>query len=282
MERSGPLERRRRSAVLSALLLAALVGCSSGGGTPAPTPEPPVASVAPADLTVFAAASLKEAFAELGAAYEAANPGTKLTFSFDASSALETQIEQGAPADVFASADLRNPQKLVDGGFAAGTVTDFAANRLTVIVPAGNPAGLASPLDLARAGVKVVAAGDDVPISKYADELLAALARQPGYPSDFAGRVRANVVSKEDNVSAVVAKIALGEGDGAIVYATDARGSTDVTELAVPDAANVSATYGAVAVKASRNPDAAAAFVAWLAGPDGRAILARSGFLPSP
>jgi molybdate transport system substrate-binding protein len=272
------LRRSHPAPILSALLSAALAGCAVGPGSGPSSPGTPI----PANLTVFAAASLKDVFAELGGAYEAANPGARLTFSFDASSALEAQIEQGAPADVFASADLANAQKLVDAGLAAGTVTVFAANRLTVIVPTGDPAGLDSPLDLARPGVKVVAAGDAVPITKYADRLLAALASQPGYPIDFAARVRANVVSREDNVAAVVAKIELGEGDGAIVYATDAREASGVTELAVPDSANVSAAYGAVVVGPSRSAGPAAAFVAWLAGPGGSALLARHGFLPPP
>jgi molybdate transport system substrate-binding protein len=288
------LDRRLRSALLSALLAATVVGCSDGGDAPTLATAPSAATAAPSGarsgvpssapslLTVFAAASLKKAFTELGSVYPATHPGTRLTFSFDASSALEAQIEQGAPADVFASADVKNPQKLVDGGFASGRVTHFAANRLAVIVPTGNPAGIASPLDLARAGVKVVAAGDDVPITKYADRLLDDLAGQPGYPADFAARVRANIVSREDNVSAVVAKIELGEGDAAIVYVTDAKGTAKVTSLAVPDAANVPAIYGAVVVRASRNAAAGAAFVAWLAGPDGQAILARFGFLAPP
>jgi molybdate transport system substrate-binding protein len=180
---------------------------------------------------------------------------------------------------VFASADTKNPQKLIDGGFATGTVTTFAGNTLTVIVPTANPAGISSPLDLAKTGVKVVAAGDAVPITKYAAMLLANLAKQSGYPADFAARVTANIVSKEDNVAAVVAKIELGEGDAAIVYVTDAKSSTKVTPVTVPPAANVPATYGSVAVKASKSPDAAAAFIAWLAGPDGQAILAKYGFL---
>lgn len=287
------MSARNRSVALSIVLAGLLAGCSGPGLTvasstasPTTSPAAPVAPSSdpsggtPVSLTVFAAASLKQAFTDIGTAYEASDPGTRVTFSFDASSALETQIEQGAPADVFASADTKNPQKLIDGGFAAGSMTVFAANLLTVIVPSSNPAGVSSPADLARSGLKVVAAGDDVPITRYANQLLANLARQTGYPTDFAARVTANIVSKEDNVAAVVAKIELGEGDAAIVYATDARSSTKVATVAVPDAANVRASYGAVAVKASRNAAAAAAFIAWLAGPDGQAILARSGFLP--
>jgi molybdate transport system substrate-binding protein len=212
-------------------------------------------------------------------AYEAANPGTTLSISTDSSSALETKIEQGAPADVFLSADTANPQKLVDKGLAAGAVTKFAGNLLTVIVPMANPAGIQTPADLARPGIKVVAAGDAVPITKYAAQLVANLATQPGYPADFVASYTANIVSREDNVAAVVAKIELGEGDAGIVYVTDAKTSTKVTTVAVPDAANVPATYGGVVVKASPNVAPAQAFLAWLAGPDGQSILASFGFL---
>ena len=117
-------------------------------------------------------------------------PGLTLTISTDSSSALETQIEQGAPADVFLSADTTNPQKLVDAGLADGAAVTFAGNKLTVIVPADNPAGIASPADLAKPGIKVIAAGDEVPITKYATQLVANLAKEPGYPADFVGRLR--------------------------------------------------------------------------------------------
>jgi molybdate transport system substrate-binding protein len=263
-----------------------LTACAAGNGAGSSAAtlrqSAGASSVAPTALTVFAAASLKKSFAGVESAYRAVDPAVTLSFSFDASSALETQIEQGAPADVLASADTSNPQKLVDGGFAAGPTTSFAANRLTVIVPTANPAGVSSPLDLARPGLTVVAAGDNVPITKYANQLVDNLAKQAGYPADYAARVKANVVSKEDNVAAVVSKIELGEGDAAIVYVTDAQNSIKVSPIAVPDQANVSATYSAVAVKASRNAAAAATFIAWLAGPDGRAILAGFGFLPPP
>jgi molybdate transport system substrate-binding protein len=206
-----------------------------------------------------------------------------LTLSFGASSTLETQIEQGAPADVFASADTSNPQKLVGKSLAAGAITTFAGNLLTVIVPPANPAGIKTPADLARTGLKFVAAGDSVPITKYANMLLANLAKQPSYPAGFVAAVSANIVSKEDNVAAVVSKIELAEGDAAIVYVTDAStAGSKVTTITVPTAANVPATYGAVAVKASSNAAAAAAFISWLVSPGGQAILAKYGFLPPP
>jgi molybdate transport system substrate-binding protein len=273
----------RSRLVTSIVALAVILAACSSGATPAPSAPAPSAaasSAATVNLTVYAAASLKAALAKATSAYEAANPGTTLAISTDSSAALETKIEQGAPADVLLSADMANPQKLVDKGLAAGSITKFAGNLLTVIVPMANPAGIQTAADLAKPGIKVITAGDTVPITKYATQLVANLARQPGYPADFVARYTANIVSKEDNVAAVVAKIELGEGDAGIVYVTDAKTSTKVTTVAVPDAANVPATYGGVAVKASPNVAAAQAFLAWLAGPDGQAILASFGFLP--
>ena len=126
----------------------------------------------------------------------------------------------------------------------------------------------------------MIAAGDAVPITKYAEQLVANLAKEAGYPAEFAAAYAANIASKEDNVKAVVAKIELGEGDAGIVYVTDAKASTKVTIVDVPDAANVPATYAGVVVKASKAAAAAQAFLDWLAGPDGQAILGGFGFLP--
>lgn len=266
-----------------AIVLAFAIASCSGASTPAPSGQPassvPAAGAPPAALTVYAAASLETALARVAEAYEAANPGTTVTVSADSSSALETKIEQGAPADVFLSADTSNPQKLVDKGLASGPVVTFADNLLAIIVPASNPAGIRTPADLARSGVKVIGAGDAVPITKYASQLVANLAREPGYPADFATAYAANVVSKEDNVAAVVAKVELDEGDAGIVYVTDARSATRVVTINVPTDANVPATYGGAVVNASPNQAAATRFLAWLAGPDGQAILASLGFL---
>ena len=274
------------------LIAAILAACSGAGttptaslpGSPAPATTAPSSTEPSAarggELTIYAAASLKGALDKARAAYEAANPGTTLTISTDSSSALETQIEQGAPADVFLSADQANPKKLVDGGLADGDPVTFATNKLTIVVPTSNPAGIATPADLARSGVKVIAAGDGVPITRYATQLVANLARQPGYPADFVAAYTSNIVSREDNVKALIAKIELGEGDAGIVYVTDARASTKVMTIDVPDAANVPATYDGVVVKASGNAAAARAFLEWFAGPDGQAILGGLGFLP--
>ncbi len=261
---------RVRSSVVVVVLALALTGC---GARAAPSTPPA--------LTVYAAASLKAVLGAATTVFVSSHPGWTITLSTDSSAALETKIEQGAPADVFLSADLANPQKLVAAGLASGTVVPFASNRLVVIVPAGNPAGVTGPRDLARPGLKVVAAGAGVPITTYAQQLVANLAGLPGYPAGFAAGYAANVISREDNVAAVVSKIELGEGDAAIVYATDARAASRVETVAVPDAANVTALYGGVVVRASPNASAAARFLAWLAGPEGQAVLAGAGFGPA-
>ena len=285
---------RIRVAACAAVFVVALAACSSGGSTTAPsaaaeTSTAPSAaapssapSAAPADLTIFAAASLKKMLAEAETVYEAANAGTELTIATDSSAALETQIEQGALADVFLSADTANPQKLIDGGFASGDAIPFAGNKLTIIVPTDNPAGIQAPMDLAKPGLRIIAAGDEVPITKYATKLIENLARQPDAPSGFGAAYAANVASKEDNVSAIVSKIELGEGDAGIVYVTDAATSDEITPIEVPDAANVPATFAGVVVGESPNQGAAAAFLDWLTGPEGQAILSSFGFLPLP
>jgi len=257
------------------------VATSSPDPSTTPTSNASSASnAAEIELTVYGASSLKGALDAAKTAYATVAPGVTLTIATDASSTLRTQIEQGAPADVFLSADQSNPKALVDGGLADGTAIDFAGNLLTVIVPAANPAGIATPADLANAGTKVIAAGADVPITKYATQVVTELATQPGYPAGFVAGYDANVVSREDNVNAVVAKVELGEGDAAIVYVTDAKASTKVKTIEIPAAANVPATYAGLVVKASRHAAAAHAFLTWLAGPDGQKVLAGFGFLP--
>jgi molybdate transport system substrate-binding protein len=257
---------------------AAIPLCTAIAATPpAPSSPVPTPSGSPAaasgELTVYAAASLKGAFEAFAPAYVA---GTGLTplYSFDASSSLRAQIEQAAPADVFASADVANVQELLDAGLARDAVA-FACNQLTIIVPADNPAGITSAADLGRPGVKVIAAGPDVPITRYATQLVANLGIAEAYA--------ANVVTEEDNVAAVRAKIEAGEGDAGIVYVTDAIASGDgVQQVEVPDDANVPATYAAAVVTATDQPTEAAAFLDFLTSPDGQADLAAFGFLPAP
>jgi molybdate transport system substrate-binding protein len=255
---------------------AATPTCTALGAAPVARSDPsPAASGAPViatgELTVFAAASLKSAF-EAFAPSVAATSGLAPVFSFDASPALRAQIEEGAPADVFASADVANVQALLDAGLARHPVA-FACNELAIIVPAGNPAAVASAADLGRAGVAVIAAGPEVPITRYATQLAANLGITDAYA--------ANVVSEEDNVAAVRARIEAGEGDAAVVYVTDALLSGDLVErIAVPADANVSATYAAAAIVESDQPAEALAFLDLLTGPGGQAALASFGFLP--
>lgn len=274
----------RRVREITAAIALSLVAAGCGGAPSAP-PAPATAPAAgsPAspevELTIFAAASLRDAFAAVTEAYEAATPGVTIVFSFDASSVLRAQVQQGAPVDVFASADTDNPQALADAGLAAGAPLPFAGNQLAIVVPAANAAGIEAPADLARPGLRIVNAGPEVPITGYAAEMLSNLARLPGYPDDFVAAVARNVVSREDNVRAVLAKIELGEGDAAIVYATDALAAGDaVLMIPVPDEANVVATYAAVVPTTAPHPDAAAAFLAWLGGPEAQAVLGAFGF----
>jgi len=246
-------------------LLAVFVAC---GAAPSTT-----------NLTVYAASSLSDAVNSLTAAYTAALPETKFTISTGSSTGLRTQIEQGAKADLFLSADIKNPQALIDAGLADGPATNFAANALAIVVPKGNPAGLAGPFDLARDGVKLVAAGDAVPIAAYATTLVNNLAAQPGAPPDFAAQYAGNVISQEEDVKSVLTKVELGDADAAIVYATDAESASDkVDVISIPDSAQVSAVYSGVVTKASSSTNAAHAFLEWLAGADGQKALASFGF----
>ena len=273
---------------IAVLFLAALVGgCVGFTGDPTTPPHgdptaPPYTGPPIVNLTVFAASSLKGAVEAAASAYEAYLPEVAITISTDASSALATQIELGAPADVFLSADTANPARLVIGGLTYGESMPFAGNSLVIVLAPGNPGAVASPFDLAKPGLKIIAAGADVPISKYASKLVENLAALPGAPPGFETAYLANVVSREDNVKAVVAKVELGEGDAAIVYATDARTSRDTATVEVPAAANVHATYAGVVVEASHNQGYALDFLAWLANGDGQAVLERFGFLPPP
>jgi molybdate transport system substrate-binding protein len=249
-----------------------LAGCAAGTGADA--------SAQGVQLTVFAAASLRDALTEATNAYRARAPEVTISLAFDASSALRTQLEQGAPADLFLSADLENPQRLADAGLTTGQPIPFASNSLAIVVPADQEGSISGPFDLARPGLRVLAAGKQVPISRYADRLLAKLAAGPDAPAGFAQAVEANIVSREDNVRAVLAKIELGEGDAAIVYATDALASDRVRIIALLEWAAVPVSYGAVVMAASPQRAAADELLSWLRGRDGQAMLARFGFDP--
>ena len=220
------------------------------------------------EIKVFAAASLTAAFTELGQRYTSANGGTKVTFNFAGSQALATQIQQGAPADVFASADIPNMDKVKD---LVGTPQNFASNLLQIVVEKGNPKGVKGLDDLASPDLKVVLAAEEVPAGKYAKQVL-----------DQAG-VTVKPVSQEDNVKAVVTKVSLGEADAGIVYATDVTAGGDKVEgVDIPEVQNVTATYPIATVKASKDQAGAQAFMDLVLSAEGQQVLKEYGFLPPP
>ncbi len=256
------------------VLLAALsVGEISAQETGAVEPE----------LTVFAAASLTGAFQELGAIFERAHPGTRVRFNFAGSQQLAVQLEQGAAADVFASADERWMSYVAERDLLAGPPRLFAHNRLAVIVPATNPARIGSLQDLARRGIKLVIAAEAVPAGAYSREALAKLARAPGFPAEFDRKVLANVVSQEENVKSVVAKVQLGEADAGMAYVSDATGGVAryLRVFPIPEPQNVRADYPLAVLRAAKAPVAAGAFVALVLGPEGQGVLQRFGLIPA-
>jgi molybdate transport system substrate-binding protein len=242
-----------------------------------PTPSAP-----PATLTVFAAASLTDAFRVLGATLERTNPGLEVHFNFAGSQQLAVQLEQGARADVFASADQRW-MSYVEARELLGAAPElFAHNRLVVLVPRTNPAGIGRLEDLSRRGVKLVLAAPAVPAGKYSREALRNLDWAPGFPSDFSRRALGNVVSEEENVKAVVAKVQLGEADAGLAYRSDVTRSVagNVRAFEIPEEYNVTASYPVAVLKGAPNPEAARAFVELLLGSEGQGLLGRHGLIP--
>ncbi len=234
----------------------------------------------PRTLTVFAAASLTEAFTELAAQFEAEHPGATVALNFGASNALAEQINQGAPADVFASANAAQMEAAVASDrIDAASTRVFAGNRLVVIFPADNPGGVTAPADLGRPGLKLVLAAAEVPVGGYTLDFLDKAAQDPALGVGFKDDVLANVVSYEENVRAVFTKVALGEADAGIVYASDVvgDGAADVDQLAIPDALNTLAMYPLAPLNDSSQPDLAEAFVALVLSEEGQAVLARYG-----
>lgn len=239
----------------------------------------PTVQAEPQSLVVFAAASLTEAFRELGEQFEAATPGVMVTFNFAGSQVLRTQIQEGAEADVFVSANHKEMDALADSGALAGADHVFVTNSLTIIVAPGNPAAIASPQDLARPGVTVVLAAEEVPVGVYSRQALSNLAEV--YGASFADDVLGQVVSNEDNVKQVVAKVQLGEADAGIVYETDAA-TASLPTVAIPAQQNVVAEYPIAVLAQSRRASLAEAFVQYLLSSDGQAALRRWGFGPPP
>jgi molybdate transport system substrate-binding protein len=241
-------------------------------------PDRPAAPI----LTVFAAASLTDAFEELGALFRRRHSAITLRFNFAGSQQLAAQLEYGAAADVFASADQRWMAQVQRQGLAADDPVIFVHNRLVVIVPADNRAGIRRLEDLGRPGLKLVLAADAVPAGRYSRAVLRNLSRRPGFGADYPTRVLANVVSEEENVKGVVAKVQLGEADGGLVYRSDVAPAiaTRLRILEIPAAANIVASYPIVVLAGSAEPAAARAFIELVREAEGRAALARHGFTP--
>ncbi len=233
------------------------------------------ALLAVAQLTVFAASSLRDAFQDLGRSFEQQHPGTSLSFNFAGSQELRTQVEHGARADVLASADPRTLRALADAGLALQPQV-FARNEPVIVVPAGNPAGIHSLADLPRARRLVVGA-PEVPIGDYTVRILEAASRR--YGPAFGAAVEARVASRELNVRQVLAKVALGEADAAIVYRTDALASRGAAEvISIPPQLNVVAEYPIAVLRGAPRPGLARAFVELVLSSAGQAVLARHGF----
>ena len=233
-------------------------------------------------LIVFAAASLTDAFEMIAADFEAASPGVDLLFSFGGSSELAAQIAEGAPADVFASANPRQMQSAqASGRVEADAPVTFARNRLTLIVPADNPAGIGSLADLAQPGLTLVVASEGVPVRDYTEAMLALLAEDEAFGAAYVEAFRANIASEEPNVRQVAAKVALGEADAGIVYASDVTPDLreSVLSFEIPDAVNSIAEFPIAALNDTPQPELAAAFMDAVVSADGQATLETWGFI---
>jgi molybdate transport system substrate-binding protein len=254
--------RNRFVLFVSAVLLAA---CGGSGGTAASSPS---ATPLSGTIQVSAAASLTASFNALGASFHQANPGVTVTFNFAGTPTLVTQIEQGAPADVFASADTTNMDKLTADGFTTGTSKIFARNQLEIVVAPGNPKGITGLADLAKSGLIYISEAPTVPAGKYSLQALAS-----------AG-VKVTPKSLETSVTAVIGKIELGEADAGIVYTTDVKAAgSQVQGVEIAASNNVIATYPIVEVKGTKSPDVTTAFIDYILSSTGQSTLASFGFL---
>ncbi len=287
-----------RSKGLSIILLAAMLvaaACIAQPAAPesaalteeaeaAPVEEPAAAPVEARTLTVLAAASLTESFTEIGTMFETQHEGVTVVFNFAGSQALAEQLAQGAAADVFASASNKYMTAAVDAQRVNAEASQpFAYNRLVVIFPKENPAGLAELKDLAKSGLMLDLADETVPVGQYALEFLDKASADAAYGTAFKDDVLANVVSYEENVKAVVTKVALGEADAGICYVTDitADAAASISSIDIPDELNTIATYPVAPITDSSNPELAQAFIDLLLSPEGQAVLAEYGFIPA-
>lgn len=276
-------------ALVTVLLLIAGCGDDDDSGDSAATPpaSPPAGGNVSAptglngDLTVFAAASLTDAFSEMKARLEGANPDLSITYNFAGSQQLATQLAEGAGADVFASANATQMRAAQDAGTISGEPVVFVRNRLAIVVPSDNPADVQEPADLARGGLKLVVANADVPVGGYTLDVLDKMSADPAFGADFRAKVEANIVSREANVRQVVTKVQLGEADAGVVYLSDVTPDVrqEVAFIEIPDEINVIAEYPVAPVE-DGDTALARAFIAYLLSPGGQAVLERWGFTP--
>jgi len=264
-----PPSGARSAAILSSLLLLA---CTAGSAAERPATT----------LSVFAAASLADTFRDIGGAFEKSHAGLRVRLNLAGSQQLALQIEQGAVADVFASADDRWMDHLRADSLLVAAPAPFAHNLLVVIVPRTNPARIRRLQDLARRGVKVVLGAEAVPVGTYSRQALQNLSRASDFSPDFAARVLSNVVSEEENVKSVLGKVQLGEADAGIVYASDVTPAFArfVRVFEIPPSANVVAAYPIAVLRGSKLPEAAREFVALVLSAEGQEILKRRGLIP--
>lgn len=256
------MRRLLAAAAASALLL--LAGCASTPAAPATTSA--AAAQPGGDLTIFAAASLKASFDEIAQAFEKDYPDVDVKpIVYDGSSTLVTQLIEGASADLFASADEKNMTKVTDAGLAADPEL-FATNTLVIAVPKGNPGGVQTLADLAKPGITVVLCAAEVPCGSATQTLL----KNQG--------VTVTPASSEQNVTAVLTKVAAGDADAGLVYATDVKGRDDVESIVPDGAADVVNRYPIAVLKDAKNPDAASAFKSFVLGAQGQEILKAHGF----
>jgi molybdate transport system substrate-binding protein len=252
-------------AALAAVALLATTGCGDDGGAGAPRTS--AGAGVTGEINVFAAASLTGAFERIGKDFQTSNPGTTVTFNFAGSSLLATQINEGAPADVFAAAAPANMKVVTDAGNGVAPPQVFVKNQLVIAVPKGNPHGVKTLADLTKAGVKVALCAEQVPCGAAAKKALAA-----------AG-VALTPVTQEQDVKAALSKVTLGEVDAALVYRTDAKASADdVDGIEFPESAGAINEYPIVVLKDAANQAGALAFVDYVRSDRGQAVLTEAGF----
>ncbi|GER87670.1 molybdenum ABC transporter substrate-binding protein [Dictyobacter vulcani] len=268
--------------VLPLLLFVLLLIVSACGESapPSNTSSGSKATPAPISLKIFAAASLTESFNELKTSYHSAHPNVDITYNFNGSQVLVQQLSNGASADIFASADQTNMQKAVKAGVVAESKV-FAQNKLVVILPKANPGHINTLKDLAKSGTKLVVGAPAVPIGKYGLQVLDKMGTSSQYGPDYEKQVKANIVSQEQNVKAVVQKVQLGEADAGIVYQTDVTAAVEnkVSVLTIPDQFNVTASYPIAITKDSAQATEAQHFLTYLLSSDGQAILTKYHFI---